>query len=190
MSSSIRTRYAHPTHPPLERAGGEGADTVRVSVAVQPSAWDRPCSRYLLNGRLGAVGDSYAVSTQPGCAGFVDSPLHAASRGATRYTSSTGRSAAARSSRAELGLRTARTASQKSRGEPVDGRRGGSYLTELARTEHEEPILVEMEARAAEHGFPIVGRATSRFLELAARAVRARRVMELARCATASCWGP
>jgi predicted O-methyltransferase YrrM len=54
-----------------------------------------------------------------------------------------------------------------------------SYLTELARTEHEEPVLVQMEARAAEHGFPIVGRATGRFLELAARAVGARRVMEL-----------
>ena len=54
-----------------------------------------------------------------------------------------------------------------------------SYLTELARTEHEEPVLVEMEARAAERGFPIVGRATGRFLELAARAVGARRVMEL-----------
>jgi len=53
------------------------------------------------------------------------------------------------------------------------------YLTELARTEHEDPVLVEMEARAAEHGFPIVGRATGRFLELAARAVGARRVMEL-----------
>jgi caffeoyl-CoA O-methyltransferase len=54
-----------------------------------------------------------------------------------------------------------------------------SYLTELARAEHEEPVLVEMEARAAEHGFPIVGRATGRFLELAARAVGARRVIEL-----------
>jgi hypothetical protein len=54
-----------------------------------------------------------------------------------------------------------------------------SYLTELARTEHEEPVLVEMEARAAEHRFPIVGRATGRFLELVARAVGARRVMEL-----------
>ena len=53
-----------------------------------------------------------------------------------------------------------------------------SYL-ELARTEHDEPVLVEMETRAAEHGFPIVGRATGRFLELAARAVGARRVMEL-----------
>jgi predicted O-methyltransferase YrrM len=36
-----------------------------------------------------------------------------------------------------------------------------------------------MEARAEEHGFPIVGRASGRFLELAARAVGARRVMEL-----------
>jgi len=44
-----------------------------------------------------------------------------------------------------------------------------SYL-ELARTEHDEPVLVEMETRAAEHGFPIVGRATGRFLEFAARA--------------------
>src|SRR5437773_9473298 len=54
-----------------------------------------------------------------------------------------------------------------------------NYLTELARTEHEDPVLVDMEARAAEHGFPVVGRATGRFLELAARAVGARRVMEL-----------
>ena len=54
-----------------------------------------------------------------------------------------------------------------------------AYLTELARTEHEDPVLLEMEARAAEHRFPIVGRATGRFLELAARAVGARRVMEL-----------
>ena len=46
-----------------------------------------------------------------------------------------------------------------------------SYLTELARTEHEEPVLVEMEARAAEHGFPIVGRATGRFLVLDRKSV-------------------
>lgn len=53
------------------------------------------------------------------------------------------------------------------------------YLTGLAGTEHDDPVLVEMEARAAEHGFPIVGRATGRFLELMARSVGARRVMEL-----------
>jgi predicted O-methyltransferase YrrM len=49
-----------------------------------------------------------------------------------------------------------------------------SYLTDLAKTEHEDPVLVEMEARAAENRFPTVGRATGRFLELAARAVGAR----------------
>jgi caffeoyl-CoA O-methyltransferase len=53
------------------------------------------------------------------------------------------------------------------------------YLTELAQVEHDDPVLVEMEDRAKEHGFPIVGRATGRFLELAARSVGARRVMEL-----------
>lgn len=53
------------------------------------------------------------------------------------------------------------------------------YLTELAGTEHDDPVLGEMEARAAEHGFPIVGRASGRFLELMARAIGARRVMEL-----------
>src|SRR5580765_5898523 len=54
-----------------------------------------------------------------------------------------------------------------------------SYLTSLAETEHEDDVLLAMEARAEEHGFPIVGRATGRYLELAARAVGARRVMEL-----------
>jgi predicted O-methyltransferase YrrM len=53
------------------------------------------------------------------------------------------------------------------------------YLTELAQTEHDDPVLMAMEARAEEHGFPIVGRATGRYLELAARSVRARRVIEL-----------
>jgi predicted O-methyltransferase YrrM len=53
------------------------------------------------------------------------------------------------------------------------------YLTELAEVEHGDLVLVEMEARAAEHRFPIVGRATGRYLELAARSIGARRVMEL-----------
>jgi predicted O-methyltransferase YrrM len=56
----------------------------------------------------------------------------------------------------------------------VDG-----YLTDLAETEHGDPVLVEMEARASEGKFPIVGRATGRYLELAARSIGARRVMEL-----------
>jgi predicted O-methyltransferase YrrM len=49
----------------------------------------------------------------------------------------------------------------------------------LARTEHEDDVLLDMEARAEEHGFPIVGRATGRYLELAARSIGARRVIEL-----------
>ncbi|MFW5899023.1 MAG: O-methyltransferase [Jiangellaceae bacterium] len=53
------------------------------------------------------------------------------------------------------------------------------YLTDLAGTEHDDEVLREMEARADEHGFPIVGRAVGRFLELAARSIGARRVMEL-----------
>src|SRR5690242_21933929 len=53
------------------------------------------------------------------------------------------------------------------------------YLTELAEIEHDDPVLVEMEERAKENGFPIVGRATGRYLELAARSIGARRVMEL-----------
>lgn len=53
------------------------------------------------------------------------------------------------------------------------------YLTRLAETEHADPVLDDMEARAAEHGFPIVGRAVGRYLELAARSIGARRVMEL-----------
>jgi predicted O-methyltransferase YrrM len=53
------------------------------------------------------------------------------------------------------------------------------YLTELAETEHSDPVLLDMEERAERNGFPIVGRATGRFLELAARSVGARRVMEL-----------
>lgn len=53
------------------------------------------------------------------------------------------------------------------------------YLTDLARSEYDEPVLVDMEARAEENGFPIVGRAVGRYLELAARSIGARRVMEL-----------
>jgi predicted O-methyltransferase YrrM len=53
------------------------------------------------------------------------------------------------------------------------------YLTQRAETEHGDAVLADMEARAKEHGFPIVGRASGRYLELAARAIGAQRVMEL-----------
>jgi predicted O-methyltransferase YrrM len=53
------------------------------------------------------------------------------------------------------------------------------YLTARAETEHGDVVLADMEARAAEFGFPIVGRASGRYLELAARSIGAQRVMEL-----------
>ncbi|MFA9429753.1 O-methyltransferase [Egicoccus sp. AB-alg2] len=53
------------------------------------------------------------------------------------------------------------------------------YLTGLAGIGLQDVVLDEMEARAREHGFPIVGRAVGRHLELQARAIGARRVMEL-----------
>ena len=53
------------------------------------------------------------------------------------------------------------------------------YLADLAERQHADGVLDEMEAYAGERGFPIVGRAVGRFLELAARGVDARRVMEL-----------
>lgn len=53
------------------------------------------------------------------------------------------------------------------------------YLTDLAGAGHHDQVLLEMEARATEHGFPIVGRAAGRFLETAARMIGARRVCEL-----------
>jgi predicted O-methyltransferase YrrM len=53
------------------------------------------------------------------------------------------------------------------------------YLTELAAAEHDHAVLSVMEKYAEQNGFPIVGRATGRFLEVAARSIQARRVMEL-----------
>lgn len=53
------------------------------------------------------------------------------------------------------------------------------YLTGLAAPTLQDPVLAEMEARATEHGFPIIGRAAGRFLEVSARMVGARRVCEL-----------
>lgn len=53
------------------------------------------------------------------------------------------------------------------------------YLTSLAAVGLSDVVLDEMEARAREHRFPIVGRAVGRHLELQARAIGARRVMEL-----------
>lgn len=44
---------------------------------------------------------------------------------------------------------------------------------------HDEPVLLEMEAEARSRGFPIVGRIVGTTLEILARAIEARRAMEL-----------
>jgi predicted O-methyltransferase YrrM len=52
------------------------------------------------------------------------------------------------------------------------------YLESLAAVD-DEPVLLEMEALAKENGFPIVGRLCGRLLEMLARSVSAKRIIEL-----------
>ncbi|MGH2680879.1 MAG: O-methyltransferase [Actinomycetota bacterium] len=61
--------------------------------------------------------------------------------------------------------------------DPVDPRIE-AYMEERLRR-LDEPVLQEMEALAAEQGFPIVGRNVGVTLEVLARAAGARRIMEL-----------
>lgn len=56
----------------------------------------------------------------------------------------------------------------------VDG-----YLDDLVSAQHADPVLTDMERRADMTGFPIIGRAAGRHLELTARLAKARRVVEL-----------
>jgi caffeoyl-CoA O-methyltransferase len=63
--------------------------------------------------------------------------------------------------------------------EPLVAPELDAYLLDLAAAQHQYPVLDEMEQRAREQGFPIVGRAVGRFLEVHARSIDARRVMEL-----------
>ncbi|MFN2556183.1 MAG: O-methyltransferase [Nitriliruptorales bacterium] len=53
------------------------------------------------------------------------------------------------------------------------------YLDEFTHAQHDDPVLDEMEQRARRLSFPIVGRNVGRFLEQQARAIAARRVIEL-----------
>ncbi len=53
----------------------------------------------------------------------------------------------------------------------------GAYLERVARVEH--PVVLEMEALAREHDFPIVGPQVGRLLDVLTRAAQARRVLEL-----------
>lgn len=52
------------------------------------------------------------------------------------------------------------------------------YLKGLAEVRDEE-VLLEMEARAEEHGFPIIGRLCGMYLELMARTIGATRIFEM-----------
>ena len=61
--------------------------------------------------------------------------------------------------------------------DPVDPR-AERYLRGLAGR-HDEPVLLAMEQRAEERGFPIVGRLVGELLELLALAVGARTVFEM-----------
>jgi len=54
-----------------------------------------------------------------------------------------------------------------------------AYLLDLAKSQHHDPVLEEMEERARQQGFPIIGPAVGRLLEVAARGIGTRRVMEL-----------
>ncbi|HEX6262843.1 MAG TPA: O-methyltransferase [Actinomycetota bacterium] len=51
------------------------------------------------------------------------------------------------------------------------------YLRELLDEDH--PLAAEMEARAEEHDFPIVGRVVGQTMEVLARSIGARRVFEM-----------
>lgn len=53
-----------------------------------------------------------------------------------------------------------------------------AYLKTL-NAKHDDPVLLEMEARASTHGFPIVGRLCGAFLEAMALAVGASTVFEM-----------
>lgn len=53
------------------------------------------------------------------------------------------------------------------------------YLDDLAGSQLDSPVLDEMEQRARELEFPIVGRAVGRLLEMLGRSIGARRVVEL-----------
>jgi len=59
----------------------------------------------------------------------------------------------------------------------LDGEVSG-YLRKLC-DRYDEPVLIEMEKRAEEKSFPIVGRVVGASLELLARSIGARRVFEM-----------
>lgn len=63
--------------------------------------------------------------------------------------------------------------------EPLLPARIDGYLDDIAAVQVSDPVLTEMERRASELGFPIIGRAAGRFLELTTRLAGASHVFEL-----------
>ncbi|MFW5933582.1 MAG: O-methyltransferase [Actinomycetota bacterium] len=63
--------------------------------------------------------------------------------------------------------------------EPLLDRAIDGYLDDLAASEVGDPVLTDMERRASELGFPIVGRAVGRFLEWLASLAGVSQVIEL-----------
>jgi predicted O-methyltransferase YrrM len=61
--------------------------------------------------------------------------------------------------------------------DPVDPRIE-AYMRQLARR-YDEPVLIEMEQRAEENGFPIVGRLVGELLEVLTKSIGARTVFEM-----------
>ena len=65
----------------------------------------------------------------------------------------------------------------KARIDAIIQREQAEYLDKLL-TQH-DPLLVEMEEFAAEHRVPIADREVARFLEISARATKARKALEI-----------
>lgn len=65
----------------------------------------------------------------------------------------------------------------KARLDAIIQREQAEYLDKLLPSD--DPLLAEMEAYAAEHRVPIADREVARFLEITARAIKARRVLEI-----------
>jgi caffeoyl-CoA O-methyltransferase len=63
--------------------------------------------------------------------------------------------------------------------DPLLHRAIDGYLDDLVTAQIYDPVVMEMERRASAMGFPIVGRAAGRYLELTTRMAGARRVVEL-----------
>ncbi len=63
--------------------------------------------------------------------------------------------------------------------DPLLPRAVDDYLDELVTAQLYDPVVMEMERRASATGFPIVGRAAGRYLELTTHMAGARRVVEL-----------